>query len=103
MATKYTDLEVAIHTLVTEFRKAADDQPSMNTTQFQTMLSNQLPAVAKTAESEEGLGELMKVMEVPSGQNVSFEHFWKLINCHATKLFGEMSKEKSTKCTCLLQ
>lgn len=44
---QYSDLELAINTLVTEFHKSADDAPTMSTTQFQTMISKQLPAVAK--------------------------------------------------------
>lgn len=44
---QYSDLELAINSLVSEFHKAADDAPTMNTTQFQTMISKQLPAFAK--------------------------------------------------------
>lgn len=44
---QYSDLELAINTLVTEFHKAADNGASMNTTQFQTMISKQLPGCAK--------------------------------------------------------
>lgn len=44
---QYSDLELAINTLATEFHKAADDGPTMNTTQFQTMISKQMPAIAK--------------------------------------------------------
>lgn len=103
METKYSDLELAINTLATEFHKAADDGPTMNTTQFQAMISKQMPAIAKTVESEEGLGKILELMGVQSGQNISFENFWKLINSQAVQLFGTMRKDKSTKCTCLLQ
>lgn len=48
---QYSELELAINTLVTEFHKAADDGPTMNTTQFQTMMSKQLPVVAKVPEA----------------------------------------------------
>lgn len=48
---QYSELELAINTLVTEFHKAADNGPSMNTTQFQTMVSKQLPVVAKVPEA----------------------------------------------------
>uniref|UniRef100_A0A3Q1J8L5 S100/CaBP-9k-type calcium binding subdomain domain-containing protein n=1 Tax=Anabas testudineus TaxID=64144 RepID=A0A3Q1J8L5_ANATE len=103
MATKYSDLELAINTLVTEFHKSADDAPTMSTTQFQTMISKQLPAVAKTVENEEGLGQVLQEMGVESGQNISFENFWKLINKQAVQVFGTMYKEKNLKCTCQLQ
>lgn len=48
---QYSELELAINALVTEFHKAADDGPTMNTTQFQTMMSKQLPVVAKVPEA----------------------------------------------------
>ncbi|MEQ2281097.1 hypothetical protein AMECASPLE_026872 [Ameca splendens] len=47
MAIKYSDLELAINTLVTEFHKAADDAPTMNTSQFQTFVSKQMPLIGK--------------------------------------------------------
>ncbi|KAF3692475.1 Protein S100-A14 S100 calcium-binding protein A14 [Channa argus] len=103
MATKYSDLELAINTLVTEFHEASDNAPTMNTTQFQTMISKQLPAVAKTVENEEGLGQVLEEMGVQSGQNISFENFWKLLNKEAIQLFGTMHKDKNIKCTCQLQ
>lgn len=103
METQYSELELALNTLVTEFHKAADNGPTMNTTQFQSMISSQMPAIAKTVENEEGLGKVLEQMGVQSGQNISFDNFWKLINNHALQLFGTMHKEKGTKCTCLLQ
>ncbi|KAI3360814.1 hypothetical protein L3Q82_012876 [Scortum barcoo] len=75
----------------------------MNTTQFQTMLSNQLPGFAKTVDSEDGLAQVLQQMGVQSGQNISFENFWTLINKQALQLFNATHKEKNTNCTCLLQ
>ncbi|KAL7393897.1 hypothetical protein ABVT39_017470 [Epinephelus coioides] len=103
MATKYSDLELAINTLVTEFHKAADDQPTMNTTQFQTMISKQLPGFGKTVETEEGLGQVLEQMGIQGGQSISFENFWNLINKQAIQLFNSTYKEKSANCGCLLQ
>ncbi|XP_070691728.1 S100 calcium binding protein V1 [Pempheris klunzingeri] len=103
MATKYSDLELAINSLVTEFHSAADDKPTMNSTQFQTMISKQLPAFAKTVEGEEGLGQVLQQMGIQSGQNISFENFWTLINKQAVQLFDATHKDKSVKCSCLLQ
>ncbi|KAM8734024.1 S100 calcium binding protein V1 [Acanthopagrus schlegelii] len=103
MATKYSDLELALNTLVTEFHKAADDGPTMNTTQFQTMISSQLPSLAKTVENEDSLAQVLEQMGVESGQNISFQNFWALINKQAVQLFGATHKEKNIKCSCLLQ
>uniref|UniRef100_A0A3Q3JR81 S100/CaBP-9k-type calcium binding subdomain domain-containing protein n=1 Tax=Monopterus albus TaxID=43700 RepID=A0A3Q3JR81_MONAL len=103
MATKYSDLELAINTLVTEFHKASDNGPTINTTQFQTMISKQMPAFAKTVENEDGLAQVLQQMGVQSGQNISFDNLWTLINKQAMELFGTMHKDKNVKCTCLLQ
>uniref|UniRef100_A0A3B5AYF0 S100/CaBP-9k-type calcium binding subdomain domain-containing protein n=1 Tax=Stegastes partitus TaxID=144197 RepID=A0A3B5AYF0_9TELE len=103
MATKYSDLELALNTMVTEFHKAAGNGPTMNTTQFQTLISKQMPALAKTVENEEGLGQVLQQMDVHSGDNITFDNFWKLINKQAIDTFNATHKERSTKCTCLLQ
>ncbi|KAF7645201.1 hypothetical protein LDENG_00208490 [Lucifuga dentata] len=104
MATKYSDLELAINSLVTEFHKAADNGPTINATQFQTMISNQLPEFSKTVEGEGGVAKLLEQMNVQSGQNISFENFWTLVNKQAVQMFQLLKgKEKSVKCSCLLQ
>lgn len=103
METKYSDLELAINSLVTEFHKAADDKPTMNTTQFQTLISSQLPGIAKSLENDEGLAQVLQEMGVESGQNITFKDFWTLINKQAVQVFGATHKEKNIKCTCLLQ
>uniref|UniRef100_A0A8C5D9A7 S100/CaBP-9k-type calcium binding subdomain domain-containing protein n=1 Tax=Gouania willdenowi TaxID=441366 RepID=A0A8C5D9A7_GOUWI len=104
MGTKYSDLELALNTLVTEFHKAADDGATMSSTQFQTMLSNQMPSLAKAVGGTEGgLGSVLQQMNVQEDQNISFSNFWKLINDQAVQLFKALYKEKSTKCSCSLQ
>ncbi|XP_071759849.1 S100 calcium binding protein V1 [Centroberyx gerrardi] len=103
MATKYSELELALNTLVTEFHGAAGDEPTLSPAQFQTMISTQLPSMAKTVDNEEGLNQVLQQMGVESGQRVSFENFWTLIQQLATQQFSLMHKEKSVKCSCLLQ
>ncbi|KAK5879483.1 hypothetical protein CesoFtcFv8_022594 [Champsocephalus esox] len=103
MATQYSDLELAINSLVTEFHKAAADQPTMNATQFQTMISTQLPSCAKQVETEDGLVQVLDQMGVQGGDNISFQNFWTLINKQASDLFQSSEKNKPYTCTCLLQ
>ncbi|KAM6910500.1 DC-STAMP domain-containing protein 2 [Xenentodon cancila] len=100
---QHSELELAINTLVTEFHKASNNAPTINTTQFQTMISKQMPALAKTVEKEEDLSQLLQQMGVESGQSISFDNIWTLINSQACQLFGTMYKEKNVKCNCLLQ
>uniref|UniRef100_A0A8D3DZD0 S100/CaBP-9k-type calcium binding subdomain domain-containing protein n=1 Tax=Scophthalmus maximus TaxID=52904 RepID=A0A8D3DZD0_SCOMX len=99
-----SNLELAINTLVTEFHKAADDAPTMNTTQFQTMISKQLPGFLLLASgvSDQGLTQVLDQMGVQGGENISFENLWTLINKQAVQLFKASHKE-NTNCGCLLQ
>ncbi|KAM4568037.1 S100 calcium binding protein V1 [Fundulus diaphanus] len=103
MAIKYSELELAINTMVTEFHKAADDAPTMNTTQFQTFVSKQMPLIAKTVETEEGLSQVLQQMGIKNGENISFTDFWKLINKQAVEVFNNTDKQEDVKCSCLLQ
>ncbi|CAL9706090.1 unnamed protein product [Knipowitschia caucasica] len=102
MATKYSDLELALNTLVSEFHKASENKPSMNSTQFQTLLSHQLPTLSQSLQGEEGVGALLKKMGVQSGEDVTFENFWNLINSQASGLFQATPKEVGSTCTCAL-
>ena len=72
LLSQYSDLELALNTLVTEFHKAADDGPTMNTTQFQTMISNQLPSFAKVGpwhhNSASNHNTLLSLVMSPQGK-----------------------------------
>ncbi|XP_053484468.1 uncharacterized protein LOC128609750 [Ictalurus furcatus] len=101
MAPKYTDLELAINTIVTQFHEAsANDGATLTVEEFQGMLSKELPTV--TPKDQEDLTKMLKEMDVTEGQGVTFENFWKLVNSLASTQFGLLQKDKSVKCACLL-
>ncbi|KAJ8267856.1 hypothetical protein COCON_G00130280 [Conger conger] len=103
MAGQNSELEKAIDTLVTQFHSAgSDNSPTLKTEQFQTLLSNQLPAFAKTLGGEQGLGELLQTMGVKDGEGISFKNFWNLIQKLATDQHGTLSQLRTGKCSCLL-
>ncbi|XP_062847766.1 protein S100-A13-like [Trichomycterus rosablanca] len=100
---KYTDLELAINSLVTQFHAAsANDSPTLSVEEFQGMLTKELPTVAKSAGDQESLNNMLKEMGVADGQGVSFENFWNLVNTFATSQCGLLQKDKKVHCSCLL-
>lgn len=65
--------------------------------------SSSFTSCLQTVEKEEGLGQVLQQMGVQSGQNISFENFWTLINKQAIQRFGATHKEKNVNCGCMLQ
>jgi len=100
MAEKYSELELALNTLVKEFHGASENNAAtLNSEQFEKLATKQLPTMTKA----DGVNQLLLQMGVENGQSVSFENFWTLVQSLATQLYGLKSNEKTAKCTCLLQ
>ncbi|XP_051574424.1 protein S100-A13-like isoform X2 [Myxocyprinus asiaticus] len=104
MAQQYTELELALNTLVTNFHTAsATDAETLTVQEFQSMLSKELPNMVKTAGDQEGLNKLLEDMGVEEGEGVTFKDFWQLVDSLANTQCGLQSKEKQVKCVkCIL-
>jgi len=70
---------------------------------YSALLDQFCASSLQTVENEEALGQVLQQMGVESGQNISFENFWNLINKQAVDVFKTLHKEKSIKCNCSLQ
>ncbi|XP_016406263.1 S100 calcium binding protein V1 [Sinocyclocheilus rhinocerous] len=99
MAEQYTDLELALNTLVKNFHSASPtDADTLTAQEFQSIISKELPTMVKTAGDQEGLYKLLADLNVEEGKGVTFKDFWRLVDSLATAQFGLQSKEKQVKC-----
>lgn len=57
---------------------------------------------SQTSISDAGFGEILQQMGVKDGEDISFSHFWNLIQTLASNQHGLLSHEKVSKCGCVL-
>ncbi|CAL8248982.1 unnamed protein product [Lota lota] len=95
MAIKYSELELALNTLVTGFfSEAKDGRQTLDSAEFQTLVSNQLPTLAKAAGEDGGIQKILKQMGVEEGQDITFENFWTLVQKQASDQFTQGPDKK---------
>ncbi|KAJ3598000.1 hypothetical protein NHX12_001515 [Muraenolepis orangiensis] len=97
----YTDLELALNTLVQGFHsEAKDGSQTLDSAEFKTLVSKQMPTLAKTVGEEADLQKLLKQMGCEEGGQVSFENFWTLVQKQAMDQFGQGPNKKVVRCSC---
>lgn len=53
--------------------------------------------------TEQGFGEILRKMGVGDGEDISFKHFWSLIQSVASNQHSLLSSQKGSACNCILQ
>ncbi|KAM6974096.1 S100 calcium binding protein V2 [Tautogolabrus adspersus] len=99
---QFSGLESAIGTLVNQFHSASEtNSPTLKTDEFKNLLSSQMPNMAKSFLSDQGMGDILKKMGVKDGEGISFKHFWGLIQTVATNQHSILAGQRGCNCSLL--